>query len=229
MPGVERDHRDGDCGLRGESVRRWSDFVLLLSPDEIRPNKLSMPGPSGFLPVCRLCHPTSLPGRIHRTSRVPDFAMVTCPGLRPRRVRQSHSRIDSFDVAFHLVDSVGTHDFMSITGRNPFMLAHCGPSPPCVRFAAAVTGCDATRGTRCLARTSGAGTCLRLTKPSFARRTNNLTIPSPRLPRWTGPSQPAMVMPLTQGVAPQSLTTRLQHCRAAKGVMDDGTTDSRLI
>jgi Transposase IS66 family len=43
MPGVERDHGDGDRGLRAESVHRWSDFVLLLSQDEIRPNKLSMP------------------------------------------------------------------------------------------------------------------------------------------------------------------------------------------
>jgi hypothetical protein len=86
-------------------------------------------------------------------------------------------RIDSCDVAFHLVDSVGTHDCMSITGLNPFTLALCGPSPPCVRFAAAVTSDDATRGTRCLARASGAETCLRLTKPSFARRTNNLTKP----------------------------------------------------
>jgi IS1 family transposase len=65
---------------------------------------------------------------------------------------------------------------MSITGLNPFTLAHCGPSPPCVRFAA-VADYDATRGTRCLARASGAGTCLRLAKSSFARRTNKLTTP----------------------------------------------------
>ena len=134
-------------------------------------------GSSGFLPVCRLCRPPSFPGRTHRTSRVPDFALVTCPGLRPRRVRQSPSHSGSFAIAFHLVDSVGTHAFMSITGLNPFTLAHYGPSPPCVRFVVAVTGDDATRGTRCLARASGGGTCLRLTKPSLARRTNNLTKP----------------------------------------------------
>jgi hypothetical protein len=77
------------------------------------------------------------------------------------------------DVAFRVSQHVGTHTFIRITGLNPFTLSHCGPSPPCVRFAAAVTGYDATLGTRCLARTSGAGTCLRLTKPSFARRARN--------------------------------------------------------
>ncbi len=59
-----------------------------------------------------------------------------------------------------------------ITGLNPFTLAHCGPSPPCVRFADAVTDADATRGTWCLATASRAGICLRLTQPSLARRTN---------------------------------------------------------
>src|SRR5215475_9670825 len=39
------------------------------------------------------------------------------------------------------------------------------------RFAASVTASDATLGTRCLAKTSGAGFCPRLTTPSFARRT----------------------------------------------------------
>jgi len=33
-----------------------------------------------------------------------------------------------------------------MTGLNPFTLAHCGPSPPCVRFAASVTDSDATLG-----------------------------------------------------------------------------------
>jgi hypothetical protein len=129
-------------------------------------------GSSGFLPVCRLCHPTSFPGRTHRTSRVPGSALVTCPGLRPRWVQRSPSHIGSLDVAFRLANGVGTHGFTFITGLNPFTHAHYGPSPPCVRFAAAVTDDDATRGTRCLARASGAGTCLRLTKPSFDCYTN---------------------------------------------------------
>ena len=81
--------------------------------------------------------------------------------------------MDSFDVAFRDTKHVGTHNCILITGLNPFTLSHCGPSPPCVRFAAAVTDYDATLGTRCLARASGAGTCLRLTKPSLARRTSN--------------------------------------------------------
>src|SRR5687768_12656205 len=81
--------------------------------------------------------------------------------------------MDSFDVAFRDTNHVGTHSFILITGLNPFTLSHCGPSPPCVRFASAVTDCDATLGTRYLARASGAGTCLRLTKPSLARRTSN--------------------------------------------------------
>jgi hypothetical protein len=59
-----------------------------------------------------------------------------------------------------------------ITGLNPFTLAHCGPSPPCVRFTVVVTFNGATRGTRCLARTSGARSYPWLTKPSFARRTS---------------------------------------------------------
>jgi hypothetical protein len=130
-------------------------------------------GPSSFLPVCRLCHSTSLHGRAHRTSRVPDSALVTCPGHRPRWVRRSHSLSGSFDVAFRIANGVGTHDFTSITGLNPFTLSHCGPPPPCVRFAVDVTGNDATLGTRCLARASGAGICLRPTKPSLARRTSN--------------------------------------------------------
>jgi hypothetical protein len=131
--------------------------------------------PLGFLLVDQLCHPTSLPGRVERTSRVPDLAVVTCPGLRPRWVRRSHSRSGSVDVAFRLANDVGTHDFTFITGLNPFTLARCGPSPPCVRFAVGVTDNDATLGTRCLARASGAGICLRLTKPSLARRTSTGT------------------------------------------------------
>lgn len=130
-------------------------------------------GALGFLLVCQLCHPTSVRGRRQRISRVPDFALVTCPGLRPRWVPWRPRHIASLDVAFRVTKHVGTHSCMLITGLNPFTLAHCGPSPPCVRFAAGVTDSDATRGTRCLARTSGAGTCLRLTKPSFARRTSN--------------------------------------------------------
>jgi hypothetical protein len=43
MPGVGGDHGHGDSSLRAESVQKWSDFVLLLSPVEIRPNKLSRP------------------------------------------------------------------------------------------------------------------------------------------------------------------------------------------
>jgi len=78
----------------------------------------------------------------------------------------------SFDVAFRQVKDVGTHFCYSITGLNPFTLSHCGPSSPCVRFAAGVTDSGATLGTRRLARAFGAGICLRLTKPSFARRTN---------------------------------------------------------
>jgi len=128
---------------------------------------------SSFLPVCRLCRSTPIRGRTYRTSRVPDSALVTCPGLRPRWVRQSHSRIGSGDVAFRIANGVGTHGFTFITGLNPFTLSHCGPPPPCVRFAVDVTGNDATLGTRRLARASGAGTCLRLTKPSLARRTGN--------------------------------------------------------
>ena len=136
-------------------------------------------GSSGFLPVCRLCHPPSFVRRTQKPSRVPGAAVVTCPGFRPRWIRPSPSHSGSFDVAFHLVDGVGTHAFMSITGLNPFTLAHGSPSPPCGRFVGAGTDDNATRGTRCLARASGAGTCLRLTKPSFARRTNKLTTPTP--------------------------------------------------
>src|SRR5215471_11881638 len=45
MPGVERDYGRKDGCLRAESVHRWSNCVLVLSQDEIRPNKLSMPSP----------------------------------------------------------------------------------------------------------------------------------------------------------------------------------------
>jgi hypothetical protein len=74
------------------------------------------------------------------------------------------------DVAFRDSQHVGTHTFMLMTGLIPFTLTHCGPSPPCVRFAAGVAD-DATLGTRCLAKASGAGAFPRLTKPNFARRT----------------------------------------------------------
>jgi hypothetical protein len=63
------------------------------------------------------------------------------------------------EVAFRLTHDVGTHSSLSITGLNPFTLTHCGPSLPCVRFAVVITCNDATRGTRCLAKNSGAKTC----------------------------------------------------------------------
>ena len=126
---------------------------------------------SGFLPVCRLCHPTPVPGRAQRISRVPDAALVTCHGLRPRWTRRSHGRLGSLDMAFREHNHVGIHSFVSMTGLNPFTLAHCGPSPPCVRFAASVTDGDATLGTRCPAKASGARFFPWLTTPSFARRT----------------------------------------------------------
>src|SRR5262245_19183049 len=128
-------------------------------------------GSWGFLPVCRLCHPTPIRGRAQRISRVPGAALVTCHGLRPRWIRRSHGQLGSFDMAFREQKHVGIHSFVSMTGLNPFTLAHCGPSPPCVRFAASVTDGDATLGTRCLAKASGARFCPWLATPSFARRT----------------------------------------------------------
>ena len=89
---------------------------------------------------------------------------------------------DSGDLAFPVVDQVGTHKW-GITGLYPFTLTHCGPSSPCVRFADAVTDADATLSTRCLATASGAGFCRRLTQPSFARRSNNV----PFFPYWISP------------------------------------------
>jgi hypothetical protein len=47
--------------------------------------------------------------------------------------------MDALDVAFPDVEQVGTHSCSYITGLNPFTLAHCGPSPPCVRFVDVVT------------------------------------------------------------------------------------------
>jgi hypothetical protein len=82
--------------------------------------------------------------------------------------------IDALDVAFPVVDQVGTHS-VYITGLYPFTLPHCGPSPPCVRFVDVVTFADATLGTRCRARASEAGFYPRLTQPSFARRSNKGT------------------------------------------------------
>src|SRR5262249_51615811 len=128
-------------------------------------------GVSGFLPVCRLCRPTPVPGRAQRISRVPDAALVTCHGLRPRWIRRSHGLLGSLDMAFREHNHVGIHSCVSMTGLNPFTLAHCSPSPPCVRFAANVTDDDATLSTRCLAEASGARSFPWLTTPSFARRT----------------------------------------------------------
>jgi len=68
---------------------------------------------------------------------------------------------------------------------------------------------DATRGTRCLARASGAGTCLRLTKPSFARRTNNLTMPCKWSMSCRGPYRQAKAWQETQA---------LRHHRARSGL-----------
>ena len=76
----------------------------------------------------------------------------------------------SFDIAFPDAQQVGIHSWLFITGLIPFTLVHCGPSPPCVRFADVVTFADATLSTRCRAKASGAGISLRLAKPSFARR-----------------------------------------------------------
>jgi hypothetical protein len=79
------------------------------------------------------------------------------------------------DVAFPVAKQVGTHHYPFITGLNPFTLAHCDPSAPCVRFMTVVTFGHATLGIRCLARASAAGIYPRLTGPSFARRSNNGT------------------------------------------------------
>src|SRR5688572_23357795 len=75
------------------------------------------------------------------------------------------------EVAFRDSQPVGAHTFILIPGLIPFALTHCGPSPPCVRFAAGVTDDDAPLGTRCLAKASGTGAFPRLTTPNFARRT----------------------------------------------------------
>jgi hypothetical protein len=136
-------------------------------------------GALDFLPVCRLCHPTPCLGGPHRTSRVPDSAVVTCRGHRPRWARGAMA-VGPSDVAFRDSQHVGTHTFILMTGLIPFTLTHCGPSPPCVRFAAGVTDYDATLGTRCLAKASGAGAFPRLTKPNFARRTRIGEIPYAR-------------------------------------------------
>jgi len=127
--------------------------------------------PSGLLPVCRLYRPT------------PDWRSASdlpssqpCPVDVPR----SSTPVGSWEPwplapwmwpSLLLSRSAPTSLFM--TGLNPFTLAHGGPSPPCVRFAAVVAFGHATLGIRCLARASGAGTCPRLTRPSFARRTSN--------------------------------------------------------
>src|SRR4030095_7448176 len=132
----------------------------------------------GFLPVVRVCHPPPFLGRTRGISRVPVSALVTCHGLRPREVRGSHGRPGSWEVAFREANHVGTYRFIAITGLNPFTLAHCRPSPPCVRFALAVTDNDATRGTRCLAKASGAEIFPQRTEPSFARRTSLRLIPT---------------------------------------------------
>ena len=66
-----------------------------------------------------------------------------------------------------------THNSPLITGLNPFTLAYCGPSAPCVRFMTVVTFGHATLGIQCLARASQAGTYPRLTGPSFAMRSRN--------------------------------------------------------
>ncbi len=128
-------------------------------------------GVSGFLPVCRWCHPTPVPGSAQRISRAPDAALVTCHGLRPRWIRRSHGRLGSLDMACRAHTHVGIHRGVSMTGLKPFTLAHCSPSPPCVRFVASVTDDNATRGTRCPAKASGARFFPWLTTPSFARRT----------------------------------------------------------
>ena len=70
---MERDHRDGNRGLRAESVHRWSDFVLLLPQDDIRPNKLSMPGfpcRAGVFPGNRLERAAVCGGRGHVLTRL---------------------------------------------------------------------------------------------------------------------------------------------------------------
>lgn len=73
--------------------------------------------------------------------------------------------------AFRVCKHVSIHSFKSISGLYPFTLSHCGPSPPCVRFAHAVAVADATLSTWRLAKASRMGTFTPQTKPSFARRT----------------------------------------------------------
>ena len=104
----------------------------------------------------------------------------------------------SWAMAFHVSAHVGPHSFTFIPGLTPCTLAHCGPSSPWVRFAAAVTDYDATLGPRCLARTAGAQFFPQLTEPSFARHTLDIMtaeggrltpdVPRVRLPK---PEPPA--------------------------------------
>jgi hypothetical protein len=94
--------------------------------------------------------------------------------------------VDYFDIAFRDTKGVGIHCFLFITGLNPFTLSHCGPSPPCVRFANIVAEADATLSTWCFARASRMGTCTPQTKPSFARRTSNGTENNAKAVNHTG-------------------------------------------
>ena len=48
-----RDYGHGDSGLRIESVRKWSNLVLLLPADEITPHKLSTPLSDRVFPSSR--------------------------------------------------------------------------------------------------------------------------------------------------------------------------------
>ena len=74
--GMGRDYGHGDSGLRIESVRRWSNLVLLLPSDEITPNKLSTP-------LSDRVFPSSRRTRCREGTTVPEDAARSAPARPP--------------------------------------------------------------------------------------------------------------------------------------------------
>ena len=95
-------------------------------------------------------------GGIHGISRVPNSALMTCHGLRPRWTLGSHGD-GLLRCGLPLFQRRRHPRLLFITGLNPFTLTHCGPSFPCVRFTDDVTGVSATLGTRALPGLTGLG------------------------------------------------------------------------
>jgi len=130
--------------------------------------------PLSILPVCRLCRSTPL-GR--SSWDLPSSQLYLDDVLRsPTPVDPPEPWRWALLVLPSTTPTVSASTIRLISGLNPFMLSHCGPSSPCVRFTVIGNENSATLGIWCLAKASMTRFSPWLAESSFARRTSVLDL-----------------------------------------------------